>query len=120
MKTLSVKNPWAYLICSGAKDIENRLWQTHYRGRILVHAGARWDKTGPSLDILVNPPCSAIIGSVEISDCIQNSTSIWAAPGLWHWVLKNPVLFDKPLLNVKGNLSLWEFPIEQYPGIRIV
>lgn len=27
MKVLSVKQPWAYLLCSGIKDIENRTWK---------------------------------------------------------------------------------------------
>ena len=40
MKTLSVKQPWASLICSGIKDIENRTWKTKFRGRVLIHAGA--------------------------------------------------------------------------------
>jgi hypothetical protein len=38
MKTLSIKQPWAGLIINGVKDIENRTWQTKYRGKILVHA----------------------------------------------------------------------------------
>ena len=57
-------------------------------------------------------PTSAIIGSVEIVDCIQNSDSIWAEPDCWHWILKDPVLFEKPILNVKGKLS---FFIPQLP-----
>ena len=38
MKTLSVKQPYASLICYGIKAIENRTWKTDYRGRILIHA----------------------------------------------------------------------------------
>jgi hypothetical protein len=120
MKAISVKNPWAYLICSGKKDIENRSWQTRYRGRLLIHASAQWDSEGPPLDIFINPPCSAIIGLVEVADCIQNSPSPWAEEGLWHWVLKNPVMFEKPIRNIKGNLSLWGFPIEQYSQIKVI
>jgi hypothetical protein len=115
MKTLSVKNPWAYLICSGKKDIENRSWPTSYRGKILIHVPAKPDPSGPAVASL--PPAQSIIGYVEIAGCIQDSRSAWAAPGLWHWVLKNPVLFDRPILGVKGTLSLWEFPLERYPRI---
>ena len=42
MKVLSVKQPWAYLICSGIKDIENRTWkcpQKYIGQRVLIHAG---------------------------------------------------------------------------------
>lgn len=38
MKALSIKQPWAYLIAKGWKDIENRSWKTNYRGRIYIHA----------------------------------------------------------------------------------
>ena len=52
---------------------------------------------------------SAIIGSIEIVNCINNSISIWAEPGQWHWILANPELFDKPILNVPGRLGLWNY-----------
>src|SRR5436189_5084024 len=39
MKALSVRQPWAWLIVNGYKDIENRDWATKRRGRIWIHAG---------------------------------------------------------------------------------
>ena len=30
-------------------------------------------------------------------------------PPIYNWVLANPVLYEKPILNVKGKLSFWEF-----------
>ncbi|WP_206002040.1 ASCH domain-containing protein [Paraburkholderia aromaticivorans] len=41
MKALSIRQPWAWLIVKGHKDIENRTWSTRFRGRVLIHAGAR-------------------------------------------------------------------------------
>lgn len=38
MKALSIRQPWAWLIVHGGKDIENRSWHTKFRGRFLVHA----------------------------------------------------------------------------------
>jgi hypothetical protein len=32
MKTLSVRQPYAWLIVAGFKPIENRTWRTTYRG----------------------------------------------------------------------------------------
>ena len=32
MKTLSVRQPWASLLVSGLKDIENRTWAPNYKG----------------------------------------------------------------------------------------
>jgi len=47
MKTLSVKQPWAQLICSGLKDIENRTWkcpQKYIGKRVLIHASGSHGK----------------------------------------------------------------------------
>jgi len=38
VKIISVRQPWAWLIVAGHKDIENRTWRTSYRGRLLIHA----------------------------------------------------------------------------------
>lgn len=43
MKCLSVRQPWAWLIVNGFKDIENREWQHNnpclrIRGPVLIHA----------------------------------------------------------------------------------
>ena len=140
MKTISIKQPWAYLICTGIKDIENRTWQCPKKfigHRVLIHASAYKKLDHMSLDIIYteaqiedlhsryteNELCrqtfdhSAIIGSVEIVDCIINHPSIWAEKShyevnlalhplrpIYNWVLANPILFDKPILNVKGKL----------------
>lgn len=38
MKTLSGRQPWWWAILHGGKRIDNRRWNTHYRGRVLLHA----------------------------------------------------------------------------------
>lgn len=38
MKALSIRQPWAWLIVNGYKDVENRTWPTNLRGTILIHA----------------------------------------------------------------------------------
>ena len=38
LKALSIRQPWAWLIVNGFKDVENRNWRTHWRGRLLIHA----------------------------------------------------------------------------------
>ncbi|MCG0445699.1 ASCH domain-containing protein [Pseudomonas aeruginosa] len=38
MKALSIRQPWAWLVANGHKDIENRDWATSFRGRFLIHA----------------------------------------------------------------------------------
>lgn len=41
MKALSIRQPWAWLIVNGFKDIENRSWDTNYRGLVLIHASSK-------------------------------------------------------------------------------
>jgi hypothetical protein len=46
MKAITVKQPWAWAIAHGGKDVENRTWGTGYRGPLAIHAGAGWDADG--------------------------------------------------------------------------
>lgn len=137
MKVLTVKQPWAYLICSGIKNIENRTWkcpQKYIGQRVLIHASAKPDNiklemdgqaTAEEIQLLSalnycdeNELYSAIIGSVEIVDCVINHPSVWAEKGVYNWVLANPILFDKPILNVKGKLGFWDYELpEEYETI---
>jgi len=98
MKAITVKQPWASLmfIDNGyePKNIENRTWKTKIRGRILIHAGAtiirpqqcvftddQWDNIRGDMRYKIlhgDLPSGAIIGSVEIVDCVINHPSIWA------------------------------------------
>lgn len=43
MKALSIQQPWAWLIAEGYKSVENRSWDTTYRGEFLIHAGKTID-----------------------------------------------------------------------------
>ena len=40
MKVIVVRQPWAWLIVKGYKDIENRTWATRFRGPLLIQASA--------------------------------------------------------------------------------
>ena len=104
MKAITIKQPWASLIVHGIKDIENRTWPCpkKYLGQSEIICGNGY----------VN---SAIIGSVEIVDCVVDYSSIWAEKGVYNWVLANPILYSKPIENVKGKLSFWD-----YSGIKEV
>ncbi|MDR0825069.1 MAG: ASCH domain-containing protein [Prevotella sp.] len=128
MKAITIKQPWAHLICAGIKDVENRTWKTKHRGCVYIHAGADKKLDHTPWDMIVTKEqledmmkynteyewCkmefikSAIIGYVDIIDCIENHPSVWALPNHYHWVLANPFLFEHPILDVKGKLSLWD------------
>lgn len=129
MKAITIKQPWASLIVHGIKDIENRTWpcpKKYIGQRVLIHASANkkegWCLNGIQGSALRrsesclystdydNLPFASIIGSVEIVDCVQNHPSIWAEKGVYNWVLANPILYAKPIKNVKGKLSFWDYP----------
>lgn len=47
IKVLTVKQPWAFLLIAGLKDVENRNWPTNHRGELFIHASVEksfdWD-----------------------------------------------------------------------------
>jgi hypothetical protein len=119
MKALSVRQPWAWLILHG-KDIENRNWPTKYRGPLLIHASMKYDYEGagwvkenfpkiklPSL-FMGEVTTGAILGKVEVVDCVAASKSKWFF-GPYGFVLRNPVEFEKPI-PFKGMLGLFDVP----------
>lgn len=89
MKALSIRQPWAWLIVHGHKDIENRSWPTRYRGPVLIHAakgmtradydGARMlaEAQGVTLPKPEELDRGGIVGRAEIVDCIAESPSPW-------------------------------------------
>ena len=106
MRVLTVHQPWAGLLVAGIKDVENRRWETNYRGPLLIHAGAATDPYGRS----PLPPQSsvprALLGVVTLLDCVERSTSEWAEPGQWHWLVGNARAFRHPI-PATGRLGLW-------------
>ncbi|MGA2036508.1 MAG: ASCH domain-containing protein [Acidimicrobiales bacterium] len=110
MKILTIRQPWASLIVAGIKDVENRSWRTNHRGRLGIHAGGRveqdaFDTYGHLLD--GDLPRGALIGSVTVVDCVENSRSKWALPGHWHWLLAEPKKLAHPR-PMPGQLGLWQ------------
>jgi hypothetical protein len=53
----------------------------------------------------------AIIGECNLADIIRNSSDPFAFKDCYHWILENPVLYDKPILNINGRLKIWDFKI---------
>ena len=88
---LSVRQPWAWLIVSGPKDVENRSWLTAVRGPILIHAsaGLYQDEYDAASHVIrhhglsvVLPPLrdlqrGGLVGIVELVDCVERHPSVW-------------------------------------------
>lgn len=129
MKTLSVRQPWASLLVSGLKDIENRTWDPNYKGRILIHASSTkvpknfadriiFDVNNEieNEQMFGNFPeyedleYSAIIGYVTVNGDSDHSTSVWAEPVEHQWHIEDAYIFDEPIRGIKGKLHLFETP----------
>lgn len=116
MKALSIKQPWAWAILHAGKNIENRPRRTNYRGTIAVHASLKlfpgWEEYYPNRALKVPPledlSIGAIIGFVDIVDCVEDSRSKWFL-GPFGYVLENPQPLRRPV-PCKGALGLWEVP----------
>ena len=94
MKALSIRQPWAWLIVNGYKDIENRSWGTSFRGRVYIHAGLKqdyeaydgepahrylepyiwtklsWDAITDWGQVSISHYLGVIVGEVDIVDCL--------------------------------------------------
>lgn len=120
MKALSIRQPWAWLILNAGKDIENRGWPTSVRGRVLVHAAKGMTRGEyedardtammndqpriifPAFEVLER---GGIVGSVEIVDCVSESTSPWFF-GRYGFVLRGPKIL--PFTPWRGQLGFFQ------------
>jgi hypothetical protein len=132
MKALSIRQPWAWLIVNGYKDIENRDWDTKYRGFLLIHAGKQADKAffvnkGKTLFLpYVERVCCAsvaarmperleeyerggIIGYVTVQRVVTQSSSPWFS-GKYGFVLTQAATL--PFIPLRGQLSLFNVPMK--------
>ncbi len=121
----SIRQPWAWLIVNGYKDVENRSWWCGRRGPVLIHAGKTMTRDDyaacmifiagiapqlsggwrvPAYDIL-RQQCGGIVGEAEIVDCVTGSKSPWFVGG-YGLVLKNQRTL--PFEPCKGALGFFE------------
>lgn len=123
MKALSIRQPWAWLIVNGHKDIENRSWPTRFCGEFLVHASkgmtrAEYDDVDlmialderlrhvrlPAFEQLER---GGIVGRASIFGCVSYSSSPWFF-GPQGFVLRNAL--PLPFVPFKGALGFFEVP----------
>ena len=127
MIALSIRQPWAWMILHGGKDIENRTWPTKVRGRVLVHAGKGMthEEWGAAWEFAFGSGAGAkafeagvtsktverggIVGSIEIVDCVKRSDSRWFV-GDYGFVLRDPQVL--PFSPFKGALGFFNVPTE--------
>jgi hypothetical protein len=123
MRTLSIRQPWAWLIVNGHKPVENREWSTTYRGPLLIHAGktltrkyyeqvatALAEQLGAAAPTL--PPFEAlqlggVVGQAELVDCVTDHSSAYFT-GPFGFVMTNPE--PLPFVPWKGQLNFFDVP----------
>lgn len=115
---LSVRQPWAWLIVNGHKDIENREWATRQVQRVFIHTGtrmtrpeydacrlfcAKFDKQHlvPNFHALM---LGGIVGAVDIVGCVTKSESPWFV-GAYGFQLANAQ--ELPFRACKGSLGFF-------------
>lgn len=120
MKALSIRQPWAWLILAGPKDVENRTWRTRYRGPLAIHAARRLDEVYVPrfADLLAeiglpeDYPRGGLVGMVELVDVVTASDSPWFC-GPYGFVLANPR--PLPFVTCRGLPGIFEVPDNVLP-----
>lgn len=118
MKAICIQQPWAWLIVSGHKDIENRSWPTKVRGRVAIHAGKKIDPAGidfaKSRGIQLPEVLSlgGIIGEAVISDCVSSHDSPWFF-GPYGFVISSAKF--SPFVPMPGRLGFFPVNIQILP-----
>lgn len=120
MRALTIKQPWAWLIIHGHKDIENRTWHPNYRGPFLVHAGkglyatkgerdlmrrTLWTKFGIVLPEDDEFEIGGIVGKATINRVVWHSTSPWFE-GPIGWVIEDAT--PLPFRSMPGQLKWFD------------
>lgn len=123
---LSVRQPWAWLLVHGHKDLENRDWSTKVRGLVGIHAGLRFDEAGyawvrRTFPTLALPAPSAferggLVGVVEITACVTASDSPWFQ-GRYGFVVRHGRAL--PFRRCRGKLGFL-YPDVAEPGVAAV
>lgn len=129
MLALSIHQPWGHAILHLGKSVENRTWATNYRGPLLIHAAKsrasydgwtpeQWREAfGCELPRWDSMPKGAIVGRVELVDCVRVDRPGYlpgVGPNVWVegpvcWLLRDPVAFEAPV-PYRGMQQLFEVP----------
>ena len=132
MKAVTISQPYASIIASGEKWIENRTWPTSYRGAIAIHAGKGTQYLDK--DELKEYPSGCVIAVGKLVACIDltkiecmghlpeyqderipgTKNITWAkalehehCEGPWCWILEDVRAVEH--VPVRGAQGLWEY-----------
>lgn len=119
VRVLSIKQPWAWAIVSGAKRVENRKWEKAYRGPVLIHASGTvcgqedFDWLRATFRLIapkredIDRGC--IVGVVNLVDVVTRRRAKRFGPwffGPYGLVFQDAVMLRKPV-KLKSQLGLY-------------
>lgn len=113
-RVVTVRQPWAWAIASGLKDVENRRRRIS-SGLLAIHAGRSHDPAGDTMlaQLGIEVPRSldygAVVAVAAVVDCVSDSSSPWASPGCWHWLIGSVVALDRPI-PLRGMAGIFRAP----------
>jgi hypothetical protein len=134
MKAITISQPYASLIASGQKWIENRSWPTTYTGPLAIHAGKGLHYL--DREEIKEFPTGSIIATARLSGCVVreqlqrmsfgDTTKNQIIPGCkvswkqafdhehtegpWCWILEDIRAIEP--IEIKGAQQLWAVPRE--------
>lgn len=129
MKVLSIKEPYATLICNKKKSIETRSYKTNYRGTLNIHASiSKIDReilnNKELMNILDNDTFSygKIICKCKLVNCIYMTSDYikeieknkqeyicgYYEVGRYAWILEDIEPLDTKI-DAVGNLGIWNY-----------
>lgn len=129
MKALTIFQPYAQLIMLGEKCVENRSWETKFRGQLLIHAGKSRDWLDTYHPLPKRMDFGAIIGDCQLVDCVKYSPGDRApypyrwletdphAEGRFCYILEKARLFKKPVPCV-GMQKFWDVQGETMAAVE--
>lgn len=125
-KALSIRQPWAWLIVNGHKDIENRSWATRFRGPVLIHAAKGMTRQEyedaadfayfgcgvhqmPTFEQMQR---GGIVGMATVVDCVpaERRTSRWHMEGCNGFALRGAQ--PLPFTSMAGRLGFFDVPAD--------
>jgi hypothetical protein len=123
---LSLRQPWAWMVTRGSKDVENRVWRRVRLGRFLIHASKAMTRreydeavafaAAVSDDVI--PPREELQfgGIVGVATHVGQplmpafSRQRWHMSGQYGYVLKDRKAL--PFVGCRGHLGTWAVPDE--------
>lgn len=122
MRGLTICQPWAWAVMEGIKRFENRVWETNYRGPLVIHAGKSREWLGGIQDLHMagydiyeeDLLFGELLGVVDLVDCHKRSrmrTDDPFAEGPYCWELLRPRKLVEPI-PYRGRQGLFTIPDE--------